>query len=115
MGKAALNVFAGDVRVGRLDRSDVEEDEILFTYISDCTPQRAVSLTMPVRVDQYDAMGGLLPIFEMDAAATSAASRGDATRRWSVGIRSARLPFSRLGPTALLRRRGRERRGGRLR
>jgi hypothetical protein len=79
VGKAALNVFSGDVRVGRLVRSDVEEDEILFTYISDCTPQRAVSLTMPVRVDQYDAMGGLLPIFEMDAAATSAASRGDAT------------------------------------
>jgi serine/threonine-protein kinase HipA len=66
VGKAALNVFAGDVRVGRLDRSDVEEDEILFTYISDCTPQLAVSLTMPVRVDQYDAMGGLLPIFEMN-------------------------------------------------
>jgi serine/threonine-protein kinase HipA len=59
-------VFAGDVRVGRLDRSDVEEDEILFTYISDCTPHRAVSLTMPVRVDQYVAMGGLLPIFEMN-------------------------------------------------
>jgi serine/threonine-protein kinase HipA len=66
VGKAALNVFAGDVRVGRLDRSDVEEDEILFTYISDCTPQLAVSLTMPVRVDQYDATGGLLPIFEMN-------------------------------------------------
>jgi serine/threonine-protein kinase HipA len=66
VGKAALNVFAGGVRVGRLDRSDLEEDEILFTYISDCTPEFAVSLTMPVRVDQYDAMGGLLPIFEMN-------------------------------------------------
>ena len=63
MKKAALNVFAEGVPVGRLDRSDREEDEILFTYHADCTPQRAVSLTMPVRVDQYDAMGGLLPIF----------------------------------------------------
>ena len=65
MKKAALNVFAGGVPVGRLDRSDREEDEILFTY-ADCSPQCAVSLTMPVRVDQYDAMGGLLPIFEMN-------------------------------------------------
>jgi serine/threonine-protein kinase HipA len=64
--KAALNVFAGGVPVGRLDRSDREEDEILFTYRSDCAPQLAVSLTMPVRVDQYDAMAGLLPIFEMN-------------------------------------------------
>jgi serine/threonine-protein kinase HipA len=66
MKKAALNVFVEGVPVGRLDRSDREEDEILFTYHSDCTPRGAVSLTMPVRVDQYDAMGGLLPIFEMN-------------------------------------------------
>jgi serine/threonine-protein kinase HipA len=64
--KGALNVFAGGVRVGRLDRSDREEDEILFTYVSECAPQLAVSLTMPVRVAQYDAMSGLLPIFEMN-------------------------------------------------
>jgi serine/threonine-protein kinase HipA len=62
----ALNVFVGGMRVGRLDRSDREEDEILFTYVSECAPQLAVSLTMPVRVAQYDAMSGLLPIFEMN-------------------------------------------------
>lgn len=66
MKKAALNVFADGVPVGRLDRSDREEDEILFSYHAECTPRGAVSLTMPVRVDQYDAMGGLLPIFEMN-------------------------------------------------
>jgi serine/threonine-protein kinase HipA len=64
--KAALNVFAGGVPVGRLEHSDREEDEILFTYRADCSPKLAVSLTMPVRADQYDAMSGLLPIFEMN-------------------------------------------------
>ncbi|HEY0342161.1 MAG TPA: type II toxin-antitoxin system HipA family toxin [Steroidobacteraceae bacterium] len=66
MKKPALNVFAAGVLVGRLDRSDREEDEILFTYRADCSPRSAVSLTMPARADQYDAMGGLLPVFEMN-------------------------------------------------
>ncbi len=66
MKKAALDVFAGGTSVGRLDRSDREEDEILFTYRADCPAESAVSVTMPVRTDQYDAMGGLLPIFEMN-------------------------------------------------
>jgi serine/threonine-protein kinase HipA len=64
--KAALNVFASGERVGRLDRSDLEEDEILFIYRPDCPAHSAVSLTMPVRTDPYDAMGGLLPLFEMN-------------------------------------------------
>jgi serine/threonine-protein kinase HipA len=64
--KSPLNVFVSDTRVGRLTRSDREEDTILFTYDEDCSDENAVSLTMPVRVDQYDAMGGLLPIFEMN-------------------------------------------------
>jgi hypothetical protein len=38
----------------------MQEDEILFTCVSECALQLAVSLTMPARVDQYDAMG-LLP------------------------------------------------------
>ena len=63
--KAALNVFASGERVGRLDRSDLEEDEILFLYRPDCPAQSAVSLTMPVRTDPYDAMGGLLPLTAM--------------------------------------------------
>lgn len=66
MKKNALNVFAGSALAGRLDRSDREEDIILFTYGSDCPSENAVSITMPVRADQYDAMSGLLPIFEMN-------------------------------------------------
>lgn len=66
MSKAPLNVFVGQERVGRLARSDVEEDTILFGYGEAAKPPYAVSLTMPVRIDQYDAMAGLLPIFEMN-------------------------------------------------
>jgi serine/threonine-protein kinase HipA len=64
--KVALNVFASGELVGRLDRSDLVEDEILFLYRPGCPVQSAVSLTMPVRTDPYDAMGGLLPLFEMN-------------------------------------------------
>jgi serine/threonine-protein kinase HipA len=66
MPKSGLNVFANTERAGRLDRSESEEDTILFTYRHDCPRDSAVSLTMPVRPDQYDAMAGLLPIFEMN-------------------------------------------------
>ncbi|MET0496922.1 MAG: type II toxin-antitoxin system HipA family toxin [Steroidobacteraceae bacterium] len=66
MKKSPLNVFAGGKRTGQLAHSDLEEDTILFTHHDSATPVDAVSLTMPVRVDQYDAMGGLLPIFEMN-------------------------------------------------
>ena len=66
MTKPALNVFAAGEASGVLDRSDREEDTILFTYAKDCPAQNAVSLTMPVRADQYDAMAGLLPVFEMN-------------------------------------------------
>ena len=66
MQKSGLNVFAGDDRAGRLERSDREPDTILFTYGEHCAPEQAVSLTMPVRTDQYGASGGLLPIFEMN-------------------------------------------------
>lgn len=66
MKKPALNVFVGRAPVGALTRSDVEEDTILFGYRDRVIAEHAVSLSMPVRVDQYDAMSGLLPIFEMN-------------------------------------------------
>lgn len=66
MPERGLNVFAGDAHAGRLDRSDREPDTILFSYGQDCRPADAVSLTMPLQTDQYDASGGLLPIFEMN-------------------------------------------------
>jgi serine/threonine-protein kinase HipA len=64
--KTPLEVFADGTHVGRLTRSQREADSILFSYRDQCPKERAVSLTMPVRVDQYDAMGGLLPVFEMN-------------------------------------------------
>lgn len=66
MKKSGLNVFAGTVAAGRLERSDREPDTVLFSYGERCLPEQAISLTMPVRADQYDASGGLLPIFEMN-------------------------------------------------
>lgn len=66
MKKTALNVFASSFRSGRLNRSDQKEDTILFGYREGCPAEAAVSITMPVRADQYDAVGGLLPIFEMN-------------------------------------------------
>ncbi len=66
MKKAALHVHAGRTAVGLLARSAVEPDTVLFGYRPGTEAAGAVSLTMPVRVDQYDAMGGLLPIFEMN-------------------------------------------------
>ena len=66
MKKSDLNVFAASAAAGRLERSDREPDTVLFTYGERCPPEGAISLTMPVRTDQYDASGGLLPIFEMN-------------------------------------------------
>ena len=66
MKKPALNVFAAEQAVGRLVRSDVEDDTILFGYREGTSAANAVSLTMPIRADQYDAMAGLLPIFDMN-------------------------------------------------
>jgi len=66
MKRPPLNVFAGRNAVGTLTRSDVEQDTILFGYREGTPPENAVSLTMPIRADQYDSMAGLLPVFEMN-------------------------------------------------
>ena len=66
MRKPVVNVFAGGRLAGVLDRSTRGDDVILFTYEPDCPPDAAVSITMDVGPDQYDSMGGLLPIFEMN-------------------------------------------------
>jgi serine/threonine-protein kinase HipA len=66
MKKAPLNVFFANERVGTLTRSDVDADTVLFGYHEGTAAERAVSLTMPIRFDQYDSMGGLLPIFDMN-------------------------------------------------
>lgn len=66
MKKPPLHVFTGKHPVGALTRSDVEEDTFLFGYRESTRAENAVSLTMPVRTDQYDSMAGLLPVFEMN-------------------------------------------------
>jgi serine/threonine-protein kinase HipA len=66
MKKPPLHVFTGRVPVGTLARSDVEADTFLFGYRTGTSAGDAVSLTMPVRADQYDSMAGLLPVFEMN-------------------------------------------------
>jgi serine/threonine-protein kinase HipA len=64
--RPALDVFTSGRPTGALARSDVEPGTFLFGYREDCAPQDAVSLTMPVVRDQYDSMGALHPIFEMN-------------------------------------------------
>ncbi len=66
MNKRPVNVFVAGAPIGRLVRSDVEDDTILFGYRDGAAPPNAVSLTMPIRSDPYDSMGGLLPIFDMN-------------------------------------------------
>ncbi|MGH8217136.1 MAG: type II toxin-antitoxin system HipA family toxin [Steroidobacteraceae bacterium] len=63
---AALEVFASGRPAGLLTRSDIEMDTFLFGYRADCRAADAVSLTMPVVADQYDSMGTVHPIFEMN-------------------------------------------------
>jgi serine/threonine-protein kinase HipA len=64
--KPPLHVFTANRVVGSLARSDLEADTFLFGYREGASPENAVSLTMPVRTDQYDSMAGLLPLFEMN-------------------------------------------------
>lgn len=66
MKKPPLHVFTANRTVGSLARSDLEADTFLFGYRDGTPPEDAVSLTMPVRADQYDSMAGLLPLFEMN-------------------------------------------------
>jgi serine/threonine-protein kinase HipA len=64
--RSGLEVFAGATPAGFLTRSDLAEAEYLFGYRAGCPPASAVSLSMPVIADQYDSMGALHPIFEMN-------------------------------------------------
>lgn len=66
MKNHALSVFASGSHCGVLSRSAVEEQTFLFTYDAACAGQYAVSLTMPVQPDQYDSVGTVHPIFEMN-------------------------------------------------
>ncbi|MDP2828356.1 MAG: type II toxin-antitoxin system HipA family toxin [Sulfuricellaceae bacterium] len=61
-----VNVFVSGNLAGVISRSEQEPDTFLFTYDVSCKKDGAVSLTMPVMSDQYDSMGTVHPIFEMN-------------------------------------------------
>jgi serine/threonine-protein kinase HipA len=63
---AVLDVFASGRLAGALARSEVEAETFVFDYAAACAAGDAVSLTMPVVRDQYDSMGTVHPIFEMN-------------------------------------------------
>jgi serine/threonine-protein kinase HipA len=62
----ALDVIAAKRLAGTLSRSELEIDTFLFGYGRETQAEDAVSLTMPVVADQYDSMGVVHPIFEMN-------------------------------------------------
>ena len=66
MNRNAVSVFVDGLHSGSISRSDLEEDTFLFSYDPGCLEECAVSLTMPVAPDQYDSMGFIHPIFEMN-------------------------------------------------
>lgn len=59
-----IRVWADHQDAGRLDR--LEPRGAVFAYALDARPERAVSLTMPVRLETYGEAHRLLPIFEMN-------------------------------------------------
>ena len=59
-----LKVWTDEVEAGFLDR--LQERGTTFAYSAKAPPQRAVSVTMPVRLRSWDTSLGLPPIFEMN-------------------------------------------------
>ena len=59
-----IRVWADGERTGALDR--LAQRGSTFAYAPQAPARRAVSLTMPVRVQSWDFKAGLLPVFEMN-------------------------------------------------
>src|SRR5438105_4095882 len=59
-----IKVWTDAAEAGRLDRHG--ERGSTFAYQPGAPPARAVSVTMPVRLESWSAPFGLLPIFEMN-------------------------------------------------
>ena len=59
-----IKVWTDGVEAGLLDRYG--DRGSTFIYLPEATPQRAVSVTMPVRLPSWDTTFGLPPIFEMN-------------------------------------------------
>src|ERR1700691_3002492 len=61
---AMIKVWTDGAEAGLLDR--IRERGSTFVYLPNAIPQRAVSVTMPVRLPSWDIAFGLPPIFEMN-------------------------------------------------
>ena len=63
-----IRVWADSLRAGVLDRLMLEQRKngSTFAYDPEAPSARAVSVTMPVRVQSWDVISGLPPIFEMN-------------------------------------------------
>jgi len=59
-----IRVWSGNERAGVLDRLGTKGST--FAYDPEALPERAVSVTMPVRVQSWDTHFGLAPVFEMN-------------------------------------------------
>jgi serine/threonine-protein kinase HipA len=59
-----IKVWADSAEAGLLDRNG--ERGSTFAYKPETPPERAVSVTMPMRLRSWEARFGLLPIFEMN-------------------------------------------------
>lgn len=66
MANDALNVSVGGASVGDLARADSVPGATSFRYRHAAAAEQAVSLTMPIRRDDYFWEQGLHPIFEMN-------------------------------------------------
>src|SRR6201996_5295633 len=63
-----IKVWTGAAEAGLLDRAaDRASDRAsTFLYLPGATPERAVSVTMPVRLASWNERFGIAPIFEMN-------------------------------------------------
>src|ERR1700686_3757188 len=59
-----IKVWTDAAEAGLLDRQ--RDRGSAFAYLPETVPQRAVSVTMPVRLPSWDVPFGLPPIFEMN-------------------------------------------------
>jgi serine/threonine-protein kinase HipA len=59
-----IKVWTDSAEAGLLDR--LRDRGSAFAYLPDTAPQRAVSVTMPVRLPSWSMSFGLVPIFEMN-------------------------------------------------
>ena len=59
-----IKVWTDSAEAGLLDR--LRDRGSAFAYLPEIAPQRAVSVTMPVRLSSWDVSFGLPPIFEMN-------------------------------------------------